>query len=399
MAFRMYGQPTSTARNDGRMLLPNMRPHGSYQPTPNFIDLSPGLSSSTFLPATGATQSDHYGATTGAMAMGAVTLAYRQDLAGWRPGDTYHDCITFFINQGNHTTSSREVAAPSQSQMHKMVCLSALNYQLCWDKRTREMYSNKNAMAGILQDITFAGIHENQMTASEILTRGEHVMNLIVSGRHRIPNIFSACAPTGRGTSVRVSATQPARMDEGANLWLVCRRYPFTGMDPADPNNWSDSAIKAASHIQSVPTRPDRRELQFRTPWKEENVEAMLKADFAPDEVDKLEPPPQARTTPAADRYYWRWDPWVTFGKGPPPHEVYTGDRGPDADPDNDFVGGYLHIGVVTKILDGSNDRTGEQIEAARAVLYPTSRGTDWIKSLHRLDQIEVIIRAGTGLK
>lgn len=54
-----------------------------------------------------------------AMTMEAVTLAYRQDLTGWRPGDTYHDCTTFF----SHATSRDNdvIETKSESPLMELV--------------------------------------------------------------------------------------------------------------------------------------------------------------------------------------------------------------------------------------------------------------------------------------
>jgi hypothetical protein len=400
------GHPSHFAHQDARAFPGEMssdRHYGSTVGLPNAGLLMPPGSSLNAHWVHGKTHSDFFDQ--GAQfANGTATYHLAQNMSNFSPGDTCKGLPTFV-----ERFPLAEAHDMHRKRSYNMWGLSQLNRRLKYNKSDRLKYGSHPRL-GIplfMRDFGYVGVQHLQETD---LNRVNQENNFVVDGRARIPNIWLAQS-WGQGVSGAVRETNI--------LWLLVRRHRFTDDDVTQPETWNavvdpypilSNGVTRASVDRRVPNAVLKARgavdvSSSSTYWQKPSQAACtelwrgatdLFADaFSPDKTPAIDAVQGGLgLQPDSDKYYISIDPWVSTNREQPPPWTYTGCVS-GGDPNNVYHGDFIHIGLVTHVARGPNNRTAHQTALAREALYPEVRNEEYCHALRQLDELEIMVSDG----
>lgn len=353
-----------------------------------------------------------------------------QNVLHWRKGDTAAGLPTFQCDPGNTA-----VRTDLRKMSYVMFGVTALNQMLHYDPEMRRTYGASLHSTELRRAFRYIGMQQHRQTQLDSGVVFNQETNMYIRGRARVPNLWLAAS-----TKMAI-----AELDV---LYLVLRRKRFHAADALRADTWNSTAPAAASQRtrkrfgsarpdgpcedetakRSAYTREEVRDARSRQKsdaanirsntlfTRETSAPASVRANATADVAgyayvfsDALAGNPAPCVVRATDaltvasqpdqsaggdaEYYWSWDPYVSHDRSPPPVSVYCGDR--QGDPNNQFVGDYLHIGQVLHVSKGMNNPTRAQVTLARDALYTKIRSDDYLEPLRLLDEVEIMVRMG----
>ncbi len=101
-------------------------------------------------------------------------------------------------------------------------------------------------------------------------------------------------------------------------------------------------------------------------------------------------PPPHkpGASASTAPKTYWRWEPYISHNRRPPPRELYSSTKMDSGVLETEWVGTYLYVGQVTAFY-GVQDAQRYQHHAAKAMFAEADN--DYKRTLTLLPVVEVM--------
>ena len=335
-----------------------------------------------------------------------------QNVADWQQGDTGRKQMTFFqhIKNGESMVSQRELS-------YRMFGLSIFNQQMCYNPQWRLKYGQQLDGPQMFQaNFGYAGIQQKEQVTLNNTNAWNDENNFFIGGTvHNVPNIWLAQSKDDD----REGSRPLGHVSEMQGLWLILRRYEYDGDKATHEDAWQEPARKMRSKRPlsgAVVTPPSKRIAIGHAPVPKDSdplVKALMDKDTMG--MDKLfgNSPANNKVTeggmprglPVADevsdfrrtpdapqkQYYWRFDPYVSATRSPPPIDKCMGSP---RDTNNQFIGMPLFVGIVTHVSRGPNDFTQAMAIHGQAALYPKARNAEYVQSLEKLDKVEINMRA-----
>ncbi len=308
---------------------------------------------------------------------------------GWKEGDTCKGMPTWVkgpksvINLNPQITSYCAFSLPMLNHM--------LKYE--W----RDLYGKHLSIQPFLEDWRYVGTQQTKELERENGCYSTEC-NFIIGGRVRQQAFYHA-------------NQQPdvSQIANGSQAYVIYTRHEYTGNRVLKSSTWdtavSDSCydfdddddqdmlddyqvVSAASEQSSMPIASELDKAADATFEAAYRAKLAVPAGFSVDKPQyKVQAIKARHDRNTRKEYYWSIDPWIAPHGTDPHPSTWTG-----LDPDNEFVGDYKYMGLVTHTLGGSDNAcTGSVSALARAGLYPKSRGIEYQVAINALPHIELM--------
>ncbi len=321
----------------------------------------------------------------------------------WQQGDTVQGMPTFvkspdsIVNLIPAITSYRAMSWPMAV------------YRLKYESEWRNRYGSHLSIQPFLHDWHDIGV---QQTLELERANGCHntECNFIIGGRARIPCVWHAN-----------SNPLVPQIAAGHQLYYIFTRHEYKGSRVMDKALWNDGSqrtnfdfdsmedeeeaddlnrnvqgIHTGNATSNLTTCTNTRDAAFEAAYEKELSSQVAMKSVAISKSTSKVLSVKAKHIPVTKKeYYWSIDPWVSPDGCDPPPSVWSGSP---LDPDNNFVGDYRYIGVVTHTLGGSiNDSNSIDRNVARDALFPKVRGLEYRSAYFKLPCIEVMLGVKHG--